>query len=160
MRVSTLAPILSATSLASARVIGLSAPAILTPNSTFTLTLLTQPYFQPVSDIAAVWGFQTPTQANPRGAPYTLGHFTNSSYLGPTKSNTLKNVTIEAVVPAELLEGKDQLLSVAVMSTYPPYAGPWTQAWNVTVHVGPGQNNSDLMSSTEVGWDESAICYA
>jgi hypothetical protein len=142
--------------LASARIIGLSAPSTLTPNTTFPLTLLTETYIQSVSDIAVAWGFQTPTTNNPTGYPLTLGRFTNSSYLGPDKSNTLENVTIEASVPAGLEVGSDVVLGIAVMSLYGASGGPITQGWNVTVHVGEGGEGD--VESREVGWRENGDC--
>jgi hypothetical protein len=150
MRLSTLISTISLTSLTSARIIGLAAPSTLTPNSTFTLTLLTENYIQSVSDIAVVWGYQTPTPTNPQGYPYTLGRFANSSYLGPESSNTLENVTIQAVVPEGLEEG-EQVLGVAVMSLYGASSGPVTFGWNVTVKVRGGQDDEDLLSSTVEG---------
>ncbi|OAL04595.1 hypothetical protein IQ06DRAFT_290651 [Phaeosphaeriaceae sp. SRC1lsM3a] len=157
MRTSTLLTALTSSSLASARIIGLAAPATLTPNASFTLTLLTENYIQSVADVAVAWGFQTPTENNPTGFPYTLGSFANSAYLGPEKSNTLQNVTIDATAPATLEKGKDVVLGVAVMSLYGASGGPITQAWNVTVHVGE-EASGDLVASREVGWRENGDC--
>ncbi|KAH7406600.1 hypothetical protein DE146DRAFT_398028 [Phaeosphaeria sp. MPI-PUGE-AT-0046c] len=157
MRFSTITTALSASSLASARIIGLAAPSTLAPNSTFSLTLLTENYIQSVADVAVAWGFQTPTENNPTGYPYTLGSLKDSSYLGPEKSNTLSNVTIDATTPATLEKGKDVVLSVAVMSLYGASGGPITQAWNVTVHVGD-EGSEDIVASREVGWKQSGDC--
>lgn len=151
MRFSTVASTLTTFSLASARIVGVSTPSTLTPNSTFTITLLSENYSQSVSEVAVAWGFQVPTNANPSGYPYTLGRFTNSSYLGPEKSNTAGNVSIEATVPGSLQIGQDVVFSVAVMSLYGASGGPITQGWNVTVHVG----ETDAVSSKEVGWKET-----
>jgi hypothetical protein len=158
MRFSTLAAPLLTSTLASARIIGLSAPSSLTPNGTFTFTLLTENYIQSVADVAVAWGFQRVTPANPTGYPYTLGSFTNSSYLGPTKSNTLTNVTVDAIVPAALGDESwkgDVVFSVAVMSLYGASGGPSTAGWNVTVKVGDGEDGG-VVSSTERGWIENA----
>lgn len=157
MRTSTLLTTLTSSSLASARIIGLAAPATLTPNTSFALTLLTENYIQSVADVAVAWGFQTPTENNPTGFPYTLGSFANSAYLGPEKSNTLQNVTIDVTAPATLEKGKDVVLGVAVMSLYGASGGPITQAWNVTVHVGE-EASGDLVASREVGWRENGDC--
>jgi hypothetical protein len=158
MRFSTLAAPLLTSTLASARIIGLSAPSSLTPNGTFTFTLLTENYIQSVADVAVAWGFQRVTPANPTGYPYTLGSFTNSSYLGPTKSNTLTNVTVDAIVPAALGDESwkgDVVFSVAVMSLYGASGSPSTAGWNVTVKVGDGEDGG-VVSSTERGWIENA----
>lgn len=158
MHFSTIASALATASLATARIVGLSTPATLTPNTTFPITLLSENYIQSVSEIAVAWGFQVPTNANPQGYPYTLGSFTGSSYLGPNASNTLSNVTIQATVPAALQAGQDMVFGVAVMSLYGASAGPITQGWNVTVHVGEGQDEGEVVSSREVGWKEGSGC--
>jgi hypothetical protein len=154
MRFSTLASALTTLSLASARIVGLSTPSALTPNSTFTITLLSENYIQSVQEVAVAWGFQVPTSANPQGYPYTLGRYTNSSYLGPEKSNTQGNVSIEAMVPGALEVGQDVVFSVALMSIYGASGGPITQSWNVTVHVGEA-DVANVVSSREVGWKET-----
>jgi hypothetical protein len=160
MRFSPLAALLTTTSLASARIIGLSAPSTLTPNEPFTFTLLTENYIQSVADVAVAWGFQRATPANPTGYPYTLGAFTNSSYLGPDKSNTLTNVTVDAIVPDALGDDSwkgDVVFSVAVMSLYGASGGPSTTGWNVTVKVGEG-GDGGVVSSSESGWVENGGC--
>jgi hypothetical protein len=158
MRASTLTSTLLTASLASARIIGLSTPASLVPNQPFTITLLTENYIQSVSDVAVAWGYQLPTSANPTGYPYTLGAFTGSSYLGPDKSNTLSNVTVDATAP-EALGGDswrgDVVFSVAVMSLYGASGTPSTTSWNVTVKVGETGVEGEV-SSTETGWVENA----
>jgi hypothetical protein len=154
MHFSTLASTLAIFSVTTARIVGVSTPSTLTPNSTFPITLIAENYIQSVSEIAVAWGFAGPSSAS----AYTLGRFTNSSYLGPEKSNTLTNVTIEATVPASLEVGKDMVLSVAVFSLYGASGGPITQAWNVTVHVGEGQDQGDVVASRELGWKECGGC--
>jgi hypothetical protein len=160
MRTSILATTFLST-LASARITGLSAPSTLAPNSTFSFTLLTTNYVQSVSDVAVAWGFQLPTASNPTGFPYTLGSFANSSYLGPEKSNVLTNVSVEATVPEELegeaYMGKDVVFSVAVMSLYGASAGPVTQSWNVTVKIGE-EEGCEVVESQGEGWKQSASC--
>jgi hypothetical protein len=118
---------------------------------------LTENYIQSVSDVAVAWGFQTPSTAYPQGYPYTLGSFTNSSYLGPKQSNTLNNVTVVATVPGSLEVGKYVVFGVAVMSLYGASGGPITQGWNVTVHVGE-EDGEGVVSSKEVGWKEGGGC--
>jgi hypothetical protein len=160
MRFSTFTTALLSTA-ASARIIGLSAPSTLGVNSTFNFTLLTENYIQSVADIAVAYGFQLPTTANPTGFPYTLGAFTNSSYLGPLKSNTLTNVSMESVVPDGLdndaWKGKDVVFSVAVMSLYGASGGPVTQSWNVTVQIGE-ETSDDLVASEGNGWKQTGSC--
>jgi hypothetical protein len=160
MRTSILATSLLS-SLASARITGLSAPATLAPNSTFSFTLQTEGYIQSVSDVAVAWGFALPTATNPTGFPYTLGSFAGSSYLGPEKSNVLGNVSVEATTPdafeSEAYMGKNVVFSVAVMSLYGASAGPVTQSWNVTVKIGE-EEGSEVVESKGAGWKQSASC--
>ncbi|KAF1942881.1 hypothetical protein EJ02DRAFT_421843 [Clathrospora elynae] len=148
MRFSTVAAALTTASLASARIVGIAAPATLTPNSTFTLTLLTENYVQSVADVAVAWGFSLAP-----GYPYSLGSFTGSSYLGPSKSNTMKNVTVEATVPEELAGedwvGKDVVLSAGVYSLYGASSGTTLTGFNVTVKIGEG---AGLVESQGQAW--------
>jgi hypothetical protein len=76
MRISTLTPFLTTLSLTSARLIGISAPSTLAPNSTFTLTLLSEGYIQTVADIAVAWGFNLLP-----GYPGSLGGYADSAYV-------------------------------------------------------------------------------
>jgi hypothetical protein len=146
---------------ASARIVGLSAPSSLQPNTTFSFDLITENYIQSVSDVAVAWGFQLPTASNPTGFPYTLGSFSNSSYLGANNSNVLGNVSVEAIVPDGLEDAafmdKDVVFSVAVMSLYGASAGPVTQSWNVTVHIGCETSKENVTSKGD-GWKQSASC--
>lgn len=154
MRVSALAATLAAASLSSARIVGIAAPSTIAPNSTYTLTLLTENYIQSVADIAVAWGFSTPP-----GFQYSLGSFVTSSYLGPTKSNTLKNVTIEASAPAGLenWQGKEVLLSAGVYSLYGVSSGPTVLNANVTINVGEKTSN-DVVTSDEFYWGTAGEC--
>lgn len=108
MRTSTFLSGLATASFASARLVGLAAPSTLAPSQPFTLTLITENYIQAVADVSVAWGY-----APAPGFPQSLGSFTNSSYLGPSKSNQLKNVTIETTAPAELEQwaGKEVVLA-------------------------------------------------
>ena len=110
----TLAALLSTTALTSARIVGIASPATLVPSQPFTLTLLTENYIQRVSDISVAWGF------DPIGRAYTIGSSSSSAYLGPTQSNVLHNVTIDAVVPADMAawNGKNVVLTAGVYSLY------------------------------------------
>lgn len=154
MRFSTLAATLATTSLTAARIVGIAAPSTLCPNSTFPLTLLTENYIQAVADIAVAYGFQLPTNTNPTGYPYTLGQSTGSVYLGPSKSNTLKNVTVEAFVSDALagdyFMGKNVVLSAGVYSLYGASGGATVTGFNVTVKIG-----CDVVRSQGQGWIEN-----
>lgn len=161
MRASAITAALTTASLASARIIGIAAPSTLAPNSTFTLTLLTENYIQTVADVSVAWGFQLPTTANPTGYPYTLGSFADSAYLGPSKSNTLENVTISATVPAGLASeswnGKDVVLSAGVHSLYGASGSPTVTGFNVTVKIGE-QTGDEAVRSQGQGWIENSSC--
>lgn len=149
MRFTNFATALTTLSAVSARIIGIEAPSTLAPNSTFNLTLLTENYIQSVADISVAWGY-----ALAPGYPLSLGSFIQSSYLGPDKSNTLKNVTVQATVP----EGLDSnswngslVLSAGVYSLYGASSGPVVTGFNVTVRVGC-ETSEDVVRSNGTAW--------
>lgn len=74
MRTQHLAATLLSATLTSARIIGLSSPSTLAPNTPFTFNLTTENYIQSVSDVAVAWGFQIPTETNPTGYSYLPNH--------------------------------------------------------------------------------------
>ncbi|EAT91564.1 hypothetical protein HBI56_219410 [Parastagonospora nodorum] len=152
MRFSTIASTLATASIASARIVGVATPSTLAPNATFPITLINENYIQAVSEIAAAWGFETPARA----FPYTLGQSgTASSYLGPTFSTSLENVTLVGTVPGHLENGSDYVFSVAVMSLYGASHGPITESWNVTVKIGQDQDDEDIVASRQLGWKQT-----
>ena len=154
MRFSTITASLASAALAAARINGIQAPSTVAPNSTITLTLLTENYIQSVADISVAWGYSLAP-----GYPGTLGSFISSEYLGPDKSNTLENVTISATVPeglsGEAYAGKDLLLSAAVYSLYGASSGPVVQAFNVTVKVGAKSEGS--VQSEGIAWTMNKV---
>lgn len=133
MRTSTLISSLAAASTASARLVGLAAPSTLAPSTPFTLTLITENYIQAVADISIAWGYSLSP-----GYPATLGSLTNSSYLGPSKSNQVSNVSVATVAPAELAQwaGKEVVLAGSLFSIYGASGTPSVTNFNVTVQVG------------------------
>lgn len=149
MRFASFATALTTLSAASARIIGIEAPSTLAPNSTFNLTLLTENYIQSVADISVAWGYSLAP-----GYPTTLGAFTQSSYLGPNKSNTLENITIQATVPAALdsdVYNGSLILSAGVYSLYGASSGPVVTGFNVTVHVGE-ETSEETVKSNGTAW--------
>jgi hypothetical protein len=171
MRFSPLTTALITASLASARLIGISAPSTLAPNSTFELTLLSEGYIQTVADIAVAWGFDLLP-----GYPGSLGGYGDSayafppsslplannmySYLGPSKSNQgQQNVTISATVPTALAGGyyfgKQVLLNAAVFSLYGASSGPTVTGFNVTVTIGNATGDG-VVSSEGQAWIENS----
>src|SRR5690242_1537302 len=150
MRFTNLATTLTTLSAASARIIGISAPSTLAPNSTFTLTLLTENYIQAVNDISVAWGYSLAP-----GYPAELGSFAQSAYLGPSKSNTLDNITVQATVPAQLASASyngSLLLSAGVTSLYGASAGPIVVGFNVTVTVGE-ETSVETVQSEGTAWN-------
>lgn len=149
MRFTPLATTLAALSTASARIIGISSPSTLAPNSTFTLTLLTENYIQSVSDISVAWGYSLAP-----GYPTTLGSFVQSAYLGPSKSNTLENVTIEAMVPAQLANeayNGSLVLNAGVYSLYGASGSVTVTGFNVSVEVGE-ETGGEIVESEGTAW--------
>lgn len=149
MRFTTLTAALTAASLTSARIIGISAPSTVAPNEPFNLTLLTEGYIQTVADISVAWGYTF--------TPYnkTIGSLVSSAYLGPDKSNTRENVTVPATAPASFngtsYFGKDIVLTAAVTSLYGASGSVTTQGFSVTVKVGD-ETSEDVVASKEAAW--------
>lgn len=150
MRFTSLAAALTSLSAASARIIGIEAPSTLAPNSTFNLTLLTENYIQPVADISVAWGYSLSP-----GYPASLGAFTQSSYLGPNKSNTLENITVEATVPVDLDSDSwngSLTLSAGVYSLYGASSGPSVAGFTVTVQIGD-ETSEETVQSNGTAWN-------
>lgn len=143
MRTCTLLTGLSTAALASARLVGIAAPATIAPSQPFELHLLTENYIQSVADVSIAWGFSLAP-----GYPLTLGSFTNSSYLGPSLSNQLENVTIDAVAPAGLEQwaGQEVVLAGSLFSLYGASGTPSVTNFNVTVAVG-NETSSEIVRS-------------
>ncbi|KAJ4985160.1 hypothetical protein SVAN01_09387 [Stagonosporopsis vannaccii] len=156
MRFTSLAAALTSLSAASARIIGIEAPSTLAPNSTFTLTLLTENYIQTVADISVAWGYSVAP-----GYPTALGSFAQSAYLGPDKSNTLENITVQATVPEGLAADAwngSVVLSAGVTSLYGASAGPVVMGFNVTVKVG-AETGGETVQSDGVAWNINSQSY-
>lgn len=150
MRFSSLVAGLTTLSAASARIIGIEAPSTLAPNSNFTLTLFTENYIQAVADISVAWGYSLAP-----GYPGSLGSFAQSAYLGPSKSNTFENITVQATVPADLASASyngSLLLSAGVTSLYGASAGPVVMGFNVTVKIGE-ETSEETVTSDGVAWN-------
>jgi hypothetical protein len=156
MRLTTLTTALTSLTLASARLTGIAAPSVLAPNSTFTLTLLSEGYIQSVADISVAWGFSLAP-----GYPGSLGSFTNSAYLGPDKSNQgQQNVTLTATAPAGLAmdayAGKDVLLSAGIYSLYGASGSVTVTGFNVTVRVGESTGD-EVVQSEGQAWIQNSV---
>lgn len=155
MRFTSLSTLALSASLASARIVGISVPSTLAPNTTVPFTLITEGYIQSVADIAFAFGFQLPTAKYPTGYPGTLGSFLTSAYLGPQNSNKSNNVTIQVTVPDQLESaawyGKQVVLTAGVYSVYGASGGPEIDGWNVTVTIGE-TTGGDNVASTARGW--------
>jgi hypothetical protein len=154
MRFSTIATTLASAALATARISGIETPSTLVPGEPFTLTILTENYIQSVADVAIAWGFSLAP-----GYPGTLGSFISSEYLGPAKSNTLKNITLAATAPealaGEAYAGKELMLSAALYSLYGASSGPVVQAFNVTVKV--GEKTEGSVRSVGTAWSMNKV---
>ncbi|KAG9193025.1 hypothetical protein G6011_03060 [Alternaria panax] len=156
MRFSTLATALTSATLASSRLTGIAAPSTLAPNSTFTLTLLSEGYINAVADVAVAWGFDIAP-----GYPGSLGGFTGSAYLGPEKSNQGQdNVTITATVPeglaGELYAGMEVLLNAGIYSLYGASGGLTVTGFNVTVKIGEA-TGGEIVQSEGQAWIQNSV---
>jgi hypothetical protein len=142
MRTSTLFAGLSGVALSTARLTGISAPSTISNSKGYTLNLITENYIQSVADIAVAWGYA------PRpGFPGTIGSSTGSAYLGPDKSNQLKNVPIEVPAPSGLTVGQEYVLGVSLFSLYGASGTPTTTLINVTVTVGDEVSEETVKSN-------------
>jgi hypothetical protein len=149
MRFTSLAAALTTLSAASARIIGIEAPSTLARNGTFNLTLLTEGYIQSVADISVAWGYELAP-----GYYASVGAYPQSAYLGPNKSNTYDNITVEATVPAELNDpiwNGSLTLAAGVYSLYGVGSGPVVTGFNVTVQVGD-ETSEETVKSKGIAW--------
>jgi hypothetical protein len=131
--------------LATARISGIAAPAVIAPNSTFTITILTENYIQSVKDISAAFALSPIATDGYLGVDY-LGSF----YLGPDKSNILTNLTFEVTAPAT---ANAKFLTAAINSLYGASNSPVTETFSVPVSIGE-ETSGELNSSR----DRSNIC--
>jgi hypothetical protein len=156
MRFSTLAAAFTSATLASARLVNITAPSIIAPNSTFTLTLLSQGYIQSVADVAVIWGFDIAP-----GYPGSLGGPTDSAYLGPSKSNLAQdelviNATSPAILASDVYKNKDILLNVGIVNVYGASGNPTITGFNVTVRVGE-TTGGEIVRSTGQAWIKNTV---
>jgi hypothetical protein len=99
--------------------------------------------------VAVSWGFSFD-----EGFAGTIGRFTTSAPLGPSKSNTVSNITINATVPEgmaqDIFQNQDLILTAAVYSIYGTSGAPTVTGYNVTVRMGD-VTGGEVRKSTE-GW--------
>ncbi|RMZ68448.1 secreted nis1 [Pyrenophora seminiperda CCB06] len=152
---STTASLLATLPLATSRLIGISAPATISPSTTYNLTLLSENYIQSISDVAFSLGYSTSPSY-----PGVLGYNVVSHFLGPDLSNQgNKSVVIEVEAPAreDLIpgrpegpgEGEKLLLNVAVFSLLGALKTPFVANYNVSVGFGEEGGSGEVVSSTE-----------
>ncbi|KAK4494548.1 hypothetical protein PRZ48_013904 [Zasmidium cellare] len=123
---------------ASARIVGLAAPATIAPDSNITLTLITENYIQSVKDLSAAFALSPQITNGFLGTQY-LGSF----YLGPDKSNVLNNLTFTVTTPSDISSVK--YITGAVNSLYGASNGPVTLQFNVPTT--PGTETSEKLNS-------------
>ncbi len=128
-------------SSASARIVGLAAPAAIAAGQPFTVSLLTENYIQSVYDVAAAFGI-TPGS----GFPGSLGNVIGSNYLGPDDSNTIEQLNFTVSIDKSTVAGP-ATLSASVFSLYGASSGPTLVPFNVSVIVGDTTSTEIVKSS-------------
>lgn len=134
---------------ATARIVGLAAPATIAPNSNITLTLITENYIQSVKDLSTAFALSPQSTSGFLGTQY-LGSF----YLGPEKSNVLTNLTFTVTTPSDISSVK--YITGAVNSLYGASNGPATYQFNVPTT--PGDQTSEKLNSDVGGINGN--CFA
>ncbi|WPG98471.1 Hypothetical protein R9X50_00126200 [Acrodontium crateriforme] len=122
---------LTLATLASARIYGVGIPSEIQPGEDFNVTILTENYIQSVSDISAAFGLGERLYAGSLGSV-----FVGSAYLGPEKSNIVKNFTLTAKIPSTYPTGEVAYFNVAITSLYGTLSSPTSTIYNVPFVVG------------------------
>lgn len=135
--------------VATARIVGMAAPAMIAPNSNITITLITENYIQSVQDISAAFALSTQLTPGFLGTQY-LGSF----YLGPEKSNVLTNLTFSVTTPSDVSSVK--YITGAVNSLYGVSSGHVTLQFDVPMTS--GDETSDTLNSDVGGINGN--CFA
>ncbi|KAF2162582.1 hypothetical protein M409DRAFT_27203 [Zasmidium cellare ATCC 36951] len=145
----TLLTTLALAGAATARIVGLAAPATIAPNSNITLTLITENYIQSVKDLSAAFALSPQITNGFLGTQYL-----NSFYLGPDKSNVLNNLTFTVTTPSDISSVK--YITGAVNSLYGASNGPVTLQFDVPTT--PGTETSDDLNADVGGTNGN--CFA
>jgi len=161
MRLTALTATLASASLSSAFITGFSAPAYLAAGQPFSFNLTTESSKAGSNDVAVAWGFYQPTLKMAAGYLNSVGDYSQSAYLGPSKSNVNDDIVIEGTVPEELGSeqyfGKEIVMKVAVTSISNTWGFVATQGWNATLRV-ERMNGVIYVKSGERGWAENGNC--
>jgi hypothetical protein len=127
-----------------ARIVGLAAPKIISPNTNITVSLITKTYIQSVADHSVAFSVSPQAYVGYLG-PLLLGSF----YLGPTLSNVLDDLNFTVRTPSDL--SGVQYINAAVTSLYGISHGPVTTIFNLRVDT--GNATSAERSVTIGGWN-------
>ncbi|SPN99288.1 related to nitrate transporter CrnA [Cephalotrichum gorgonifer] len=141
----TLAALSAMAPAANARIYGIAIPETIKAGDEITAIIASSNYIQSVYDVAIAFGISPAAAAYPD----SLGTVLDSFYLGPEKSNSLKNLTEVITFPDSLKEG-DHVVSASLMSLYGATSGPTLTNYNVTIQI--GDKTSDTYVSS---WEQN-----
>ncbi|KAH6885939.1 hypothetical protein B0T10DRAFT_563920 [Thelonectria olida] len=115
---------------AQAHINGISVPATIRPGDTFNVVVLSSNWIQSSYDVAIAFGYATGA-----GFPSSIGTVANSFYLGPTKSNQIRNFNETITIPSTVPKGKG-VISASLFTLIGAVESPTLANWNVSVTFG------------------------
>ncbi|CAG7565361.1 unnamed protein product [Fusarium equiseti] len=157
MHFSAVLTTLASASIASARIIGMSAPANIKPGAPFDIILKTGKSSEPTQEISVSWGYTSAVNGNEN---YELGNYVTTQYLGPSKSNTKGDIVIKATAPKELAKWKDPetVLTVAVHQAVGKTATSVVNGYIVGFNIAKQTSARQVISKDGIGWKQDDTC--
>jgi hypothetical protein len=156
MHFSTIVATLASVSLASARITGFNSPREIKPGDKFDITLITDNATEPVEELSVSWGY---AEAGVEDKNYKLGKWISTELLGPAKSNTKDNLTIEAVAPMELANNRrENILTVTVHEAEGKTGKSVVKGFRVGFITADRTTESQLISGGGSDWKQDATC--
>ncbi|KAL9097847.1 MAG: hypothetical protein Q9165_000173 [Trypethelium subeluteriae] len=131
------------TGRASAIIAGFAVPSTIAAGQPFELIVETANYIQSVQDVAISFGIASPQFAHDSTLGTTL---LTSQFLGPSDSNTLRNITFTEEIPAGTAAG-DYVVTGATFSLYGVEYSPATQYFTVNTTVGDTTSETYVSST-------------
>ncbi|KAL0264744.1 hypothetical protein SLS55_000695 [Diplodia seriata] len=143
---STFAGLLSMSSLAAARITGITLPKQLAAGQNFTAFLNTEGYIQSIADVSVAFGAAPAEYAYEK----TLGTAVlGEKTLGPELSNVVRNISLPLSVPADFQKG-EAVVTAALFSLTGARYSPALSYFNVTVDVADVTDASEFVQSSGV----------
>ncbi|KAL1621733.1 hypothetical protein SLS56_009037 [Neofusicoccum ribis] len=140
---SIIAGLLSISSMAAARVTGITLPKQVATGSNFTAFVNTENYIQSIADVSIAFGAAPAEYAYEK----TLGTvLLAEKTLGPELSNVIQNISIPLTIPADFQKGETLITASLFSLTGARYSGT-IQYFNVSVTVADVTDASEFVSS-------------